>query len=81
MTKVWQRHIEEVPTQKTAFRGKDMWQDFWRRPLGKAKDQSSLGELGGLERSGREIFRNCLTHSSQSIAKALRAADKDGENG
>ena len=33
MTKVWQRHIEEVPTQKTAFRGKDMWQDFWRRPL------------------------------------------------
>ena len=34
MTKVWQRHIEEVPTQKTAFRGKDLWQDFWRRPLG-----------------------------------------------
>ena len=33
MTKVWQRHIEEIPTQKTAFRGKDMWQDFWRRPL------------------------------------------------
>ena len=47
MTQVWQRHIEEIPTQKTAFRGKDMWQDFWRRPLAAIRaDGSAIIDVG-----------------------------------
>ena len=53
MTKVWQRHIEEIPTQKTAFRGKDMWQDFWRRPLAATPEQLDDSPV-----HGRDIFGN-----------------------
>ncbi|TVR43903.1 MAG: hypothetical protein EA402_08465 [Planctomycetota bacterium] len=61
MTTAWQRHIEEIPTQKTALYGKDRLQDFWLRPLGKLaaisashdKRHSPLLAGGGLRQRKR----------------------------